>query len=266
MKFQDKLKKIVKKNNSLLCVGLDPDPFKGDSLKGGLDSLFKFNKRVIDQTYDLVCAYKPNIAFYAAHGIEGLSQLKNTIDYIKSNHKEIPIILDAKRGDVGHTNEMYVKEVFDIFVVDAVTVNPYLGFDSLKPFFEKKDKGIIVICRTSNPGASDFQSLEINGSPLYIQIANKVIEWNKRYHNLLMVIGATWPEELKKIRGVTPDMVFLIPGIGGQKGDLEKTLKYGLRKDNKGLIINASRSIIYSQNPRKEAQNLKDEINRYRSI
>src|SRR3989344_8962016 len=244
MNFNDKLDASVAKNNSLLCVGLDPLTFKGNSLKG-----------VLDQTADLVCAYKPNIAFFAKDGTKGLNFLKRTIDYIHE-HYQIPVILDAKRGDIPSTSIMYAKEVFDFFEVDAVTVNPYLGFDALEPFFQRKDKGIIVLCRTSNPSAVDFQDLEVGGEPLYIKVAQKVVEWNKKYHNLLMVVGATYPHQLNKVRDLGPDMTFLIPGIGPQGRDLEETLKSGLRPDKKGLIISASRSIIYAQKPRITAQKL----------
>lgn len=260
MTFAQKLEKAITKNNSLLCVGLDPDSSKFPKNQ----TIFQFNKWIIDQTADLVCAYKPNIAFYEAAGIEGLNELKKTISYLKKNYPHIPIVLDAKRADIGSTSEMYAKAAFDFLDVDAITTNPYLGKDALEPFFERRDKGIIILCKTSNPGAGDFQDLVVREKPLYIQIAKKVIAWNKKYGNLLMVIGATYPEELKKIRDLTANMTFLIPGIGVQGGDLKRTLKNGLRKDGKGLIISASRSIIYTQDPRIVAHKLRDEINKYR--
>lgn len=260
MNFQDKLDNAVSKNNSLVCVGLDPDFSK---LKKG-QSQFEFNKNIIDQTADLVCAFKPNIAFYGANGPQGLQDLKKTIDYIHKNYSQIPVILDAKRGDVGHTSEMYAREVFDAFGADAVTVNPYCGFDSLEPFFRRQDKGVIAICRTSNPGAADFQSLKIGDEALYIRVAHKIIEWNEKYPNVFLEIGATWPEEIGILRTLTENMPFLVAGIGAQEGNLELTLKNGLRKDGKGLIISASRSIIYAQDPNLAAQQLKDEINKHR--
>jgi orotidine-5'-phosphate decarboxylase len=260
VKFQDKLEKTVSKNNSLLCVGLDPDP---ENLKGFKDQ-FEFNKTIIDQTLNLVCCYKPQVAFYSVKGIRGLKDLQKTIKYIRRKNPQIPIILDAKRGDVPQTAIMYAKEVFDFFKVDAVTVNPYMGLDSLAPFFKRRDKGIIVLCRTSNLGAPDLQDLKVSGQPLYIKVAQKVAEWNKKYQNLLMVVGATWPEELKKVREIAPDMTFLIPGIGQQDGDLKKILLYGLRKDKRGLIISSSRSIIYAQDPKSAALSLRNEINKYR--
>ena len=260
MNFQDKLDKAISKNNSLLCVGLDPDFTK---LKKG-QGQFEFNKTIIDQTAGLVCAFKPQIAFYAAAGLEGLDDLKKTIRYIHENYQNVPVILDAKRGDVGHTSEMYIKEVFDVYGADAVTVNPYCGFDSIEPFFKRSDKGIVVLCRTSNPSAADFQDLKIDGEPLFIKVARKVVDWDKKYKNLLIVVGATYPNEMKMIREIASKMTFLVPGVGSQSGDLENTLKNGLRKDGRGLIISSSRDIIYAQDPKLAAQKLKDEINKYR--
>ena len=260
MKFQDKLEKIIAKNNSLLCVGLDPDPFQGDSLKGQ----FEFNKKIIDKTADLVCCYKPNIAFYEAVGDKGVKDLKQTIEYIHESYSEIPVLLDAKRGDVENTSEMYAKEVFDYYLADAVTVNPYCGFDSLEPFFKREDRGIFVICRTSNPGAVDFQDLKVGKDSLYVKVAQKIVEWSKKYSNVFLEIGATWPEEIATLRKLAPNMPFLIAGIGTQGGDLEGTLKNGLTGDGQGLIISSSRGIIYDQNPKQAAQKLRDEINKYR--
>ena len=263
MNFYDELEKIQKKNNTLLCVGLDPEIEKIATRNKGR-TLFGFNKWIIDQTHDLVCCFKPQIAFYAAAGQKGISDLKKTIGYIHKNYPLIPVLLDAKRADVGHTSAMYAKEVFDYFNADAVTVNPYCGYDSLQPFFERKGKGIFVICRTSNPGAADFQDLKVDGKELYIKVAEKIINWNRNYPNVYLEIGATWPEEIGVLRKLAPDMPFLIAGIGAQGGDLEGTLKNGLTKDKRGLIINSSRGIIYNQDPKKAAHNLKDEINKYR--
>lgn len=259
MKFQDKLEKAVAGNNSLLCVGLDPDPAILTS-----KSQFLFSRQIIDQTADLVCCFKPQIAYFAASGIKGLRDLKKIIVYIHKNYPHIPVILDAKRGDIAKTSEMSVREVFDVFEADAVTVNPYLGEDALEPFFKRYDKGIIILCKTSNPSARDFQDLKIDGEPLYVKVAKKIISWDKQYKNLLMIIGATYPNELKNIRQIAPDMTFLVPGIGTQGGDLENTIKGGLRKDRRGLIISSSRSIIYNRNPRSAAQRLRNEINKYR--
>ena len=260
MNFQDKLDKAISKNNSLLCVGLDPDFTK---LKKG-QSQFEFNKKIIDQTANLVCAFKPQIAFYAAAGLKGLEDLKKTITYIHENYQNVPVLLDAKRGDVGSTSEMYVKEVFAFLKADAVTINPYLGEDSLEPFLKRRDKGIVVLCRTSNPSATDFQDLKVDGELLFIKVARKILDWDKKYKNLLMVVGATYPNEMKKIREIAPQMTFLVPGVGSQSGDLENTLRNGLRKDGTGLIISSSRGIIYAQDPKLAAQKLKDEINKFR--
>lgn len=259
MKFLKKLAKAIERNNSLLCVGLDPDP---ENLAGA-DDQFEFNRRIIDKTAELVCCFKPQIAFYAAAGTAGLLNLKKTIDYIHSQYSKIPVILDAKRGDIGSTSEMYAREVFDFYNADAATVNPYLGFDSLEPFFRREDRGIFVIARTSNPGASDFQDIKAGGAPLYIRVAQKVLAWNKKYQNLMLVVGATWPREIAALRRLAGDMTFLIAGIGAQGGDLETTLKNGLT-GGRGLIISASRSIIYAQDPQESAKKLRDEINKYR--
>lgn len=252
MIFQDKLDKIVDKNNSLLCVGLD-------------QSLFSFNKRIIEATADLVCSYKLNIAFYESIGLKGLLQLKFTIKYLKTKYPEIPIIIDAKIGDIGNTNKGYVQFLFRILEADAVTVNPYLGEEAMGPFLEMKDKGIIVLCRTSNKGAGEFQDLKISGAPLYQIVAKNVSKkWN-RNRNCLLVVGATYPGELKKVRQIVgQNMTILVPGVGAQGGDLEAILHAGLNKKGKGLIINSSRGIILSKNPRQEAKNLRDEINSFR--
>lgn len=273
MRFTEKLEKAIKKNNSLLCVGLDPDIKKlPKHLLKTKDPLFFFNKEIIDSTCDFVCAYKPNIAFYEAEGIDGLLQLKKTIEYLKLNYPQIPTILDAKRGDIGNTSAMYAKEIFDYFGFDSLTVNPYLGKDAVDPFLSYGNKGTIILCRTSNKGAADFQDLILkDNTMLYEKIAEKIIEWDNSYHNCLMVVGATWPEELKKIRKIAKDMFFLVPGIGSQNGNLELTLKNGLREDHSGLIISSSRSIIYSsQNldfaskARNKTKETRDLINKYR--
>lgn len=257
MDFKTKLQKAIFKNNSLLCVGLDPDPAK-------TKDQFDFGKRIIDQTIDLVCCYKPQVAFYGAAGTKGIENLQKTINYIHGKYKDIPVLLDAKRGDIGSTSEMYAKEAFDFLSADAVTLNPYLGEDALAPFFQRKNKGSFVLCKTSNPSARDFQDLKINNEPIYIKVAKKVVEWDKKYHNLFMVVAATYPNELKQIRQIAPNMTFLVPGIGKQGGDLEEALKNGLNQSSQGLIITSSRNIIYALNPRNAALKLRDEINKYR--
>jgi orotidine-5'-phosphate decarboxylase len=273
MTFFEKLDTSVQKNNSLLCVGLDTDVHRIPHflVEESDEYIFEFNKAIIDATANLVCAFKPNIAFYEADGIEGLAGLEKTIEYIHATYPEIPVILDAKRADIGNTSAHYAMAIFDQLKADAVTVNPYMGFDSLEQFLSYKDKGIIILCRTSNKGAKDFQDLVVEGEPLYVKVAKKIVEWNDTYNNCLMVVGATWPEQLGKIRELAPEMTFLIPGIGSQGGDLEGTLKNGLKKDKTGLIINASRSIIYASDEddfalkaQDEALKLRDQINQYR--
>lgn len=272
MDFLKKLESAIKKNNSLLCIGLDTDINRlPDFLKASKDPIFEFNKQIIDKTYNLVCSYKPQIAYYAAYGTKGINALKKTVDYIHKYYPHIGIILDAKRADIGSTSEKYTQEVFDFLGVDAVTLNPYLGFDSLEPFLKRKDKGCIILCRTSNPGASDFQDLKVDNIPLYLKVAQKVVEWNKLYGNCLLVAGGTWPEEIKQIRSVAEDLFFLVPGIGSQNGNLSEALKAGIRKDKSGLIINVARDIIYQSSnkdfdvkARLKALSIKDEINQAR--
>lgn len=267
MSFKQKLENIILKNNSLLCIGLDPDLEKLPKyLLNKQNPVFEFNKAIIDSTHDLVCAYKPNIAFYASLGLPGLKALIETISYIHYKHPLIPVILDAKRADISSTSKHYALEVFDVYHADAVTVNPYLGLDSLIPFLERKDKGVFILCKTSNKGAVDFQDLKVSSQklPIYLYVVRKVIEWNNVYGNCMLVVGATFPEELKKIRKTAPDLFILSPGIGAQSGDLKKTVKAGVNKDKNGIIFNASRKILYAKNPKQEAYNLKNQINSYR--
>jgi len=272
MNFKDKLNNISKKNNSLLCIGLDSDITKiPEHIRSGEHPQSTFNKKIIDATADLVCAYKPNTAFYEARGKAGIEALKMTCDYIKEKYPEILIILDAKRADIGNTNEGYVKFVFDYLGGDAVTVHPYLGREALKPFLDLKDKGIFILCRTSNPGAGEFQDLNVNGKPLYQIIAENVAKnWNYN-GNCGLVTGATYPTELEIVRHIVDDMPILIPGIGAQGGDVKKTVKAGVDKRGQNAIINSSRGIIFAskeidfaQKAREEAIKLKDSINQYR--
>ena len=270
MTFIDTLAAAWQTNNSLACVGLDsdisriPERFQREKLP-----LLEFNKAIIDAVADLVCAFKPQIAYYSAVGAE--KELELTIDYIHRNFPAIPVILDAKRGDIGSTAEKYAMEVFDRYQADAVTINPYMGADTFAPFLKRKDKGVILLCRTSNPGAGDIQDLESGGEKLYRIIARKAAaEWNEN-NNLLLVVGATYPEELKEIRSITGEMPFLVPGIGAQGGDVARTVTNGKTKKGTGLIINSSRGIIYAgKDPdfaaaaRKAAGALRDEINQYR--
>lgn len=268
MTFQQKLDKIVKKNNSLVCVGLDSDIRKIPVfIRNGEHPQTTFNKAIIDVTHDLVCAYKLNSAFYEARGKGGVEALKLTCDYLHDNYPIIPIILDAKRADIGSTNEGYVSFAFDYLRADAITVHPYLGQEALQHFLDRKDKGIIVLCRTSNKGAGEFQNLIVDGKPLYKLVAQKVAKnWNKN-KNCTLVVGATYPKELAEVRKIVGDeMYFLVPGIGAQGGDLQATLKAGLNSKKSGLIINSSRGIIFAKNPRDEATKLRNEINNLRSM
>jgi len=242
MDFIEKLTGASRKNKSLLCIGLDPDP----KLMPEKLSVFEFNRAIIDATSELVCAYKPNLAFYEALGKEGLDALQRTVEYIPD---DIPVIADAKRGDIGNTARAYATAIFDNMKFDAATVNPYLGFDSLEPFIEYRDKGIFILCRTSNAGAVDFQSLlcdtEEGSRPLYEVVAVKAGEWNN-HGNIGLVVGATYPDELKTIRQIQPDMPLLIPGVGAQGGDLAVTVRYGVDLKGEKAIINSSRQIIYA--------------------
>ncbi len=265
MNFIEKLAQTSLKNHSLLCVGLDPDP----ALMPEMD-VFEFNKAIIDATADVVCAYKPNIAFYEAMGTESVKALHKTREYIP---KDIPVIFDAKRGDIGNTAKAYARSLFDNFDADAITASPYLGYDSLEPFIERRDRGVFVLCRTSNPGAADFQSLPVatgkGKKMLFEVVAEKVNEWNK-YGNLGLVVGATYPEELNLIRERYPEMPLLIPGVGTQGGELMQVVKYGVDKARQRTIINSSRQIIYASRGKdfaaaagKAARELRDRINEY---
>jgi orotidine-5'-phosphate decarboxylase len=268
MNFIEKLQRATQKNQSLVCVGLDPDPNYMPEKIG----IYDFNKSIIEATSDLVCAYKPNLAFYEAAGEAGLADLKRTLKCIPA---DIPVIGDAKRGDIGNTSKAYAISLFDIFGFDAATVNPYLGFDSIEPFIQYRDKGVFILCRTSNAGAADFQSLKCSTEqsvrPLYEIVAAKAQQWNTA-GNIGLVVGATYPEELMVIRQQHPEMPFLIPGIGAQGGDVALTIKYGISPGGDKAIINSSRQIIYASKgqdfaeaARQATLTLRDEINRYRT-
>ena len=270
MKFIKDIESAWQEKNSLVCVGLDPDISKIPAHLRNLEApLFEFNKAIVDATADLVCAFKPQIAYYSASHAE--RDLELTIGYIHKNYPGIPVILDAKRGDIGSTAEMYVQEVFDRFKADAATVNPYMGADTLRPFLDREDKGVIILCRTSNPGAKDIQDFDSNGKKLYQIVAHKAAkEWNFN-GNVLLVVGATYPKELNEIRSIAGDIPFLVPGIGAQGGNVKSTVTNGKTRNGTGLIINSSRGIIYAGNrddfaraARRAAVELRDEINQYR--
>lgn len=243
--FKDKLQEKWAKD-LFVCVGLDT-------------SDFNLNKSIIDQTFDLVCAYKPNSAFYEGAGIKGLENLKRTVEYIHLKDPNLPIILDAKRGDIGNTNEEYAKACFDNLGADAITVHPYLGKEALQPFLNRVEKGIFVLVRTSNPGAGEFQDLQIEGKPLYQVVAEHIKEWNTN-GNVGVVVGATYPEELKTIREIVGDMPILIPGVGAQGGDIQTTVKMGKNSQGQGIIISSSRGIIFADSPRGATLKLHGEI------
>jgi orotidine-5'-phosphate decarboxylase len=242
-----------------VCIGLDSEYAKiPDCVKEESSSIpraiFAFNREIVEATKHLVCAYKPNSAFYEAYGEGGISALQQTIAYIKDHVPSIPVILDAKRADIGNTNKGYVDGAFRFMKADAITVHPYLGGEALEPFLSQKDKGIIVLCRTSNPNAGEFQDLVVNGEPLYRFVARRVSTvWNKN-GNCAVVVGATYSDELLEVRRIVGDMPILIPGIGAQGGDVEKTVAAGKDSQSKGMIINSSRAIIFASNGKDFAQ------------
>jgi orotidine-5'-phosphate decarboxylase len=262
-----------------VCVGLDTDSTKipncatllaTSSQKQG-DQILSFNRHIIDATKDYACAFKPNIAFYGDQ-IPHIEALRETIKYAHIAAPDIPVILDAKRGDIGNTNLGYIKEVFEYFDADAVTISPYLGKEAYTPFLSQKDKGIIVLVKTSNPGSGEFQDLILkSGEPLYLHIARQIaVVWNEN-QNVAIVVGATYPEELAEVREVAPDLPILIPGIGAQGGELENTVKNGLDKNGHGIIVNSSRGIIFASSgddfaeaAGAEAKKLNDAINEIR--
>ena len=243
--FQELLAQATSQHDSRVCVGLDPEIERFPiHLRTRSDAILAFNRAIVDATADLVCAYKPQIAHYAAVGAE--EALLETIRYIRERAPGVPVILDSKRGDIGSTAEKYAKEAFERYGADAVTINPYLGRDSAEPFLQYADKGIVILCRTSNAGAREFQDLVVDGRKLYQIVAESVArDWNSR-GNCLLVVGATYPEELADIRARTGDMTFLVPGVGAQGADVEKAVRNGRTAGGEGLVINSSRGIIYA--------------------
>lgn len=245
MNFAEKLKKVIREKGSYVCVGLDTDVKRiPEAVKGGIsERIAAFNRAIIEATVDYACAYKCNMAFYEAAGKQGYDALHESLRFFPL---DALLIIDAKRGDIGNTSAQYARAVFEILGGDAVTVNPYMGYDSIEPFMEYEDKGIFVLCLTSNAGSSDFQKLNLaDGGPMYMEVARKITEWNTR-GNMGMVVGATHPDELMSIREIAPDIPILIPGIGAQKGDLEKTVRAGIGKNRAPALINSSRGIIYA--------------------
>ncbi|WP_301102135.1 orotidine-5'-phosphate decarboxylase [Propionivibrio sp.] len=282
MTFIQSLNAAWANNNSLLCVGLDPDPTKFPThLKGQPDAIFEFCKSIADATADLVCCFKPQIAYFAAHRAE--DQLEALIAHIHEKHPGIPVILDAKRGDIGSTAEQYAAEIFERYQADAITVNPYMGRDSIDPYLAYPDKGVILLCRTSNPGGSDLQFLDVGTTDkpekLYERVARLVAsEWNSA-GQCALVVGATFPAEIARVREIVGDMPLLVPGIGAQGGDVAATVHAGRtangNKPGNGLMINSSRAILYAgvkknsnedyaAAARRVAQDTRDMINRFR--
>jgi orotidine-5'-phosphate decarboxylase len=260
-KYQQRVDKI----NSLVCVGLDSDISQiPNQFLESKTPQFEFNQFIIKKTHQDAAAYKLNLAFYEARGAQGLAELKLTLDYLHNQHPDIVTIADAKRGDIGSSNKAYATAIFDHFGFDAVTLNPYLGQEALQVFLDRINKVSIMLCRTSNPGAGEFQNLVANNQPLWQAVATQVSEkWNKN-DNCWLVVGATYPAELAQVRKIVGNMTLLVPGVGAQGGDIEKTVKAGLNTQGKGLVINSSRGIIFAENPGKQAQLLRDQINQYR--
>ena len=268
-KFAQRLDRAQKAAGSLVCVGLDPDLGKLPAdLRRQPQPLLDFNRRIVDATCDVAAAYKPQIAFYSAIGRE--SELEASISYIRERAPNALVILDAKRNDIGNTADAYAREAFERYGADAVTINPYMGEDSVLPFLARPDKGAVLLCRTSNPGARDFQDLDVGGMPLYRRVAERAaVHWNGN-GNLMLVVGATYPAEMAALRRAHPEITFLVPGIGAQGGDLDETLAAGLDARNAGLLINSSRAIIYAgggtaQGIRSAALDLNAAINRRRA-
>ncbi len=249
-------------SGSLLCVGLDPELARvPERFHAELHPLFAFCREVIDATAPFACAFKPNTAFFEALGAQGWTELAMIFAHVREHHPDVFLICDAKRGDIGSTNTGYVSAVFDGLRADAITLHPYLGAEALRPFLEREEKASIVLCRTSNAGAGELQDLQIDGKPLWEHVAARVSnEWNAR-GNCMLVLGATWPAEMRRIREIAPEMTFLVPGIGAQGGDVEATVQAGLRADGKGLVISSSRAILYATDPAQAARETRDAIN-----
>ena len=270
--FIDQYRRVVDVNRSLLCIGLDPDMDRiPEHIRKHPRAIFQFCTQIVDATWDIVCAYKLQIAYFSAVGAE--NEARDIIDYIHQKYPDILVILDAKRGDIGATAEQYAKEAFVRYDADAVTVNPYMGIDSVTPFLNYKDKGVFILCRTSNAGGADFQEVMVDNQPLYELVAQTVAnEWNQ-HNNAMLVMGATNTEPLKRVREIIgDDMPILLPGIGAQGGDIEASVLAGQTSDGKGLLINVSRSVLYAlggedfaQAARKAAQITKDQANLYRA-
>ncbi len=271
MSFVQRLREVWSRHDSLLCVGLDPEPARFPArLQNEPDGIFTFCREVVDATADLVCCFKPQIAHFAARSAE--HQLQRLIAHIHAKHPQVPVILDAKRGDIGSTAKHYASEAFERYEADAVTLNPYLGGDALQPFLDRADRGCVILCHTSNPGAAKLQELDVGGRPLYQHVAATAArEWNAN-GNCALVVGATYPEQLAQVRSIVGDaMPLLVPGIGTQGGDVQAVVSHGRDSHGAGLMISASRAVLYAASDgefaaaaRAEAARLREEINRYR--
>lgn len=271
MHFMTALNAAWRERDSLLCIGLDPDPARFPAhLRGRDDAIFQFCRGIVDATADLACCFKPQIAYFAAHRAE--DQLESLIAHIHTAHPGTPVILDAKRGDIGSTAQQYAIEAFERFQADAITVSPYMGRDSVEPYFAYAGKGVILLCRTSNPGGSDVQFLDLGGGERVFERVARLVaeEWNHD-GNCALVVGATFPAEVARVRQLTGDMPLLVPGIGAQGGDVAATVKAGKRGDGCGLMINSSRAILYAGKgedyamaARTVALQTRNDINSYR--
>ncbi len=256
-----KLENRMHTSHSLLCVGLDPKLSQlPERFKGEAHPLFSFCREVIDATAVYACAFKPNTAFFEARGAQGWDELAMVFEHLRTAHPDLFTICDAKRADIGNTNRGYVRSIFDEFGADAITLHPYLGAEALAPFLEREDRTSVVLCRTSNPGAGELQDLVLGGKPLWEHVAERVSrDWNVR-GNCMLVVGATWPAEMRRVREIAPEMTFLVPGIGAQGGDVEATVQAGLRADGMGLMLSSSRAILYADDPAKAARETRDAI------
>ncbi len=263
MKYKEKLAGLIAERKTVICVGLDTDPDRiPKHIKGLENPILEFNKQIIEATSDLVCSYKPNIAFYERLGSSGWDILKKTISIIP---RSVPVIVDAKRGDIGNTSAMYAKAIFEDLGADAVTLSPYLGEDSLAPFFDYEDKFSFILCVTSNAGAQDFQFLEIDGRPLYRHVAESVLRWNRR-DNLGLVVGAPYPHKIKEVRAISGNLPFLIPGVGAQGGDLEAAVRFGSDDGSSLVVVNSSRGVIYASNGIDFAERAREEVQKLNQI
>lgn len=256
-----KLEARMEASGSLLCVGLDPELSRlPERYRREAYPLFAFCRDVIEATAESACAFKPNTAFFEASGAQGWAELAMVFGHLREQHPDVFSICDAKRGDIGSTNGGYVKAIFDQLGADAITLHPYLGAEALGPFLERENKASIILCRTSNPGAAELQDFAADGQALWETVASRVsTSWNAR-GNCMLVVGATWPEEMRRVRAIAPEMTFLVPGIGAQGGDVEATVRAGLREDGKGLVLSSSRAILYADDPAAEARKTRDAI------